>query len=169
MIEKNVFHKGKVIFDHQLLSRELKNIRQQSAEFKLVFTNGCFDLLHFGHVTYLQEARALGGALIVAINSDRSVRALKGPTRPIQSENDRAAILAALGCVDFVTVFDEPTPLELIKTIMPNILVKGGDWKPESIVGSDVVLKSGGEVKSLPFHAGRSTTQIVEKIFGSGS
>lgn len=130
---------------------------------KIVFTNGCFDLLHIGHVTYLEEARRLGDVLIVGINTDASVKRLKGPTRPIQNENDRSRILAALKAVDHTVLFDEDTPLKLIQTVRPDILVKGGDWKPEQIVGSDFVLANGGRVRSLNFVDGKSTTSIIEK------
>lgn len=130
---------------------------------KIVFTNGCFDLLHIGHVRYLEEAKKLGDILIVGINTDSSVKKLKGPTRPIQNENDRAEILASLKAVDHTVIFDQETPLKLIQTIKPNILVKGGDWKIEQIVGSEFVLKNGGIVKSLNFVDGRSTTSIIEK------
>lgn len=136
--------------------------RRNSKE-KIVFTNGCFDLLHIGHVRYLQEARRLGTLLVVAVNSDKSVQVLKGPTRPIQNENDRAEILAALACVDYTFLFDEQTPERVIKAIKPDVLVKGGDWKIEQIVGSDFVLKNGGQVKSLNFVNGKSTTSLIEK------
>lgn len=139
---------------------KLELIRNQK---KIVFTNGCFDLLHIGHVKYLQQARALGDILVVGINSDSSVKKIKGPTRPLQNENDRAEILAALGCVDFTAVFSEETPLSLIQKVKPNILVKGGDWKISEIVGSDFVLAYGGDVRSLQFVEGRSTTHLVEK------
>lgn len=130
---------------------------------KIVFTNGCFDLLHVGHIRYLQEARRQGDLLVVGVNSDASTKRLKGPTRPVQNENDRAEILAALGCVDFSIIFEEDTPLELIKKVLPQVLVKGGDWKIDQIVGSDVVIANGGVVKSLLFVDGRSTTKIIEK------
>lgn len=130
---------------------------------KIVFTNGCFDLLHVGHVRYLQEAKRLGDLLVVGINSDASVRRLKGPTRPVQLEEDRAEILAALGCVDFAVVFAEDTPEKLIHLVKPDILVKGGDWKVEQIVGSDFVLAHGGKVLSLQFVDGKSTTRLIEK------
>lgn len=129
---------------------------------KIVFTNGCFDLLHIGHVRYLQEAKTLGDVLVVGINTDQSVKILKGPSRPIQNENDRAEILAALACVDFTCLFNEDTPAELIQQVRPNVLVKGGDWKPEQIVGSDFVLSYGGHVKSLQFLVGKSTTNIIQ-------
>lgn len=130
---------------------------------KIVFTNGCFDLLHVGHITYLEEAKKLGDILIVGINSDESVKKLKGSGRPIQNENDRCQILAALRAVDHTILFSEETPLTLIEKIRPDILVKGGDWKPEQIVGSDFVLANGGSVKSLNFVNGKSTTSIIEK------
>jgi D-beta-D-heptose 7-phosphate kinase/D-beta-D-heptose 1-phosphate adenosyltransferase len=130
----------------------------------LVFTNGCFDLLHPGHLRYLAEARTLGDFLLVGLNSDRSLRAIKGPTRPIQSEAVRAEMLAGLAAVDAVTVFDQLTPLELITLLAPDVLVKGGDWSPENIVGADVVSGRGGLVKSLPLAEGFSTTTLLELI-----
>jgi D-beta-D-heptose 7-phosphate kinase/D-beta-D-heptose 1-phosphate adenosyltransferase len=131
---------------------------------RIVFTNGCFDLLHVGHVRYLEAAKALGNVLIIGINSDPSVRGLKGPLRPILPLEERAEILSGLGCVDYVTVFDEPTPLDLITLIQPHVLVKGGDWTREDVVGRDVVEGSGGEVVILPFVPGSSTTNIIETI-----
>lgn len=130
---------------------------------KIVFTNGCFDLLHIGHIRYLQEAKRQGDILVVGVNTDASVQRLKGPTRPIQNENDRAEILAALGCVDYTILFSEETPLNLIQKVIPHVLVKGGDWKPEQIVGSDFVLSNGGKVLSLQFVDGKSTTSIIAK------
>lgn len=130
---------------------------------KIVFTNGCFDLLHVGHVRYLQEAKKLGDVLVVGVNSDASVKRLKGPTRPVQTESDRAEILAALGCVDFTVIFTEDTPETLIRRVQPDILVKGGDWKIDQIVGSDFVLSRGGQVLSLQFVDGKSTTKLIEK------
>lgn len=138
--------------------------RWRAAGQRIVFTNGCFDLLHYGHLHYLAEARDLGTRLIVGLNSADSVRRLKGPTRPINDETTRAHMLAALEMVDAVVIFDEDTPFDLIKTVMPDVLVKGGDWRPEQIVGSDVVLAHGGEVRSLPFVEGYSTTNIEQKI-----
>ncbi len=131
---------------------------------KVVFTNGCFDLLHFGHLHYLADARDLGDRLVVGLNSAASVRRLKGPTRPINDELTRTHLLAALSMVDAIVVFEGDTPLELIKLVQPEILVKGGDWKPEQIVGADVVLARGGQVLSLPFVVGYSTTNIEQKI-----
>lgn len=135
----------------------------RSEKKKIVFTNGCFDLLHVGHVRYLQEAKSKGDVLVVALNSDASVRKLKGPTRPVQNENDRAEILAALGCVDFTLIFDEETPANVIELIRPDVLVKGGDWKIETIVGAPLVLSYGGQVLSLQFVDGKSTTKIIER------
>ena len=131
---------------------------------RLVFTNGCFDILHVGHVRYLQRARALGDALLVAINSDRSVRALKGEGRPVMSEGERAEMLAALACVDFVTVFEEDSPRRLIAELLPDVLVKGGDYRVEQIAGGDTVLKNGGEVRVLGFKPGRSTSALIDAL-----
>jgi len=130
---------------------------------KIVFTNGCFDLLHIGHVRYLEQAKSRGDILIVGINTDASVQKLKGPTRPIQNENDRAEILASLKSVDHTVLFGEETPIDLIKQIKPDVLVKGGDWAIQQIVGWDFVQSYGGQVESLQFIDGRSTTQIIAK------
>src|SRR5258707_424063 len=130
----------------------------------IVFTNGVFDLLHPGHVRYLQHARSLGGALIVGINSDRSVRAVEGPGRPINPERERAEVLAALACVDAVAIFDEETPFEIISAIAPDVLVKGADWAENAIVGRDVVEARGGKVVRATIEPGYSTTSIVSKI-----
>lgn len=130
----------------------------------VVFTNGCFDLMHPGHVRYLRQARALGDALIVGLNSDRSVRELKGPSRPIMSETERAEVMAALGCVDYVTIFDDETPREIIAALLPDVLVKGGDWSVDNIVGRDEVEAAGGKVLSLPFADGCSTSDLIERI-----
>lgn len=143
------------------IADDLATLKSQNK--KIVFTNGCFDLLHVGHVRYLQEARRLGDILVVGVNSDASVKVLKGPTRPVQSEADRAEILAALGCVDYTVVFNEDTPAKLIESVKPDILVKGGDWKPEQIVGADFVQKNGGKIMSLQFVDGKSTTKLIEK------
>lgn len=150
---------------HYLSEAELlKQIAaQKAAGQKIVFTNGCFDLLHVGHVRYLQAARALGDELVVAINSDASVKRLKGPERPIQTENDRAEIMAALGCVSYSVLFTEDTPARIIEAIKPHILVKGGDWKISQIVGGEFVQSYGGQVLSLQFIHGKSTTKLIEK------
>lgn len=131
---------------------------------KIVFTNGCFDIIHKGHVTYLNEAKSLGDYLIVGINSDDSVKRLKGNDRPINNENDRAFVMDNVKAVDDVLIFQEDTPYEIIKEIIPDILVKGGDWKEENIVGSDIVKKNGGKVISLRFVDDYSTTNILKKI-----
>lgn len=132
---------------------------------RIVFTNGCFDILHRGHVEYLQEAAALGNRLVVGVNSDASVRRLgKGDDRPLNDQDSRAKVLAALRCVDAVVIFDEDTPLEMITALQPDVVAKGGDWKPEQIVGADVVKARGGEVRSLKLVDGFSTTALVEKI-----
>lgn len=131
---------------------------------RIVFTNGCFDILHRGHVEYLNEAKKLADLLIVGLNSDSSVKKLKGPERPVNREQDRKFVLENLRCVDQVAIFDEQTPLNLIKEVKPDILVKGGDWSVDQIVGSDFVLGQGGKVMSLRFVKGYSTTKIIEKI-----
>ncbi len=134
---------------------------------RIVFTNGCFDILHPGHVRYLWEARGLGDRLVVAVNSDRSVRKIKGSKRPILPAEARAELIAALGFVDAVLVFDEETPLEVIEALVPDILVKGGDWAEEEMVGADVVRKAGGEVRRIPIVEGFSSTGIFEKVLAS--
>jgi len=133
--------------------------RLQSEGKKIVFTNGCFDIIHKGHVRYLRQAKRMGDVLIVGINSDRSVSRIK-PGRPVNRERDRAEVLEALCVVDYVTIFDEKTPYRLIKSLKPDVLVKGGDWKKEDIVGSDIA----NETYSLPYVKGASTTRIIEKI-----
>lgn len=130
----------------------------------VVFTNGCFDILHPGHIELLKQAKALGTKLIVGINSDKSVRRIKGSSRPIVSENDRAEVLRGLSSVDEVVIFNEPTPEKIIKIIKPNVLVKGGDWAIDEIIGADFVKKNGGKVYSIPFKNGYSTSSIIEKI-----
>ena len=130
----------------------------------IVFTNGVFDLLHVGHLRYLQQARALGDTLIVGLNSDRSVRANKGPSRPITPEDERAEILAALGCVDAVVIFDDETPYALIASLQPDVLVKGADWATDAIVGRDVVEARGGRVVRVPIEAGHSTSALLARI-----
>lgn len=145
---------------------ELLGIKTQlrNAGKRVVFTNGCFDILHRGHVDYLIKARALGDALIVGLNTDNSVKRLKGPGRPIVEEEDRAAVLAALTAVDYVCLFDEDTPYELIKAIVPDVLVKGADWSVQDVVGKDVVESAGGSVQTLEFLPNRSTSKIIQKI-----
>ena len=131
---------------------------------RVVFTNGCFDLLHPGHIHCLEQARALGDHLIVAINSDSSVRALKGPGRPVFPQQERAEILAALACVDYVTIFNAPTPQDLIARLLPDVLVKGGDWGPDEIVGRAEIESAGGRVASVPVEPAYSTTAILDRM-----
>lgn len=130
----------------------------------LVFTNGCFDVLHRGHVELLAGAAALGDDLLVAVNTDASVRRLKGPERPVVGEEDRALVVAALGCVEAVTLFEEDTPADLIAALLPDVLVKGGDYEPHQVVGREAVENAGGRVIILPLVAGRSTTTLLERI-----
>lgn len=133
---------------------------------KIVFTNGCFDILHSGHIQYLAEAKKFGKVFVLGLNSDDSIKRLKGRNRPIKTQECRADILAFMGDIDMVIVFDEDTPENLIEKIIPDVLVKGGDWKIDEIVGSEIVLKNGGEVKSLNFLEGYSSTKIIEKMKG---
>lgn len=131
---------------------------------KVVFTNGCFDIIHPGHVDYLERARSMGACLVVGLNSDASVRRLKGALRPVNDQHSRARVLAALACVDYVVVFEDDTPLELIRKVRPDVLVKGGDWSVDRIVGREVVEAAGGTVCSIPLLAGYSTTGTLERI-----
>jgi len=142
----------------------LKLLKDRSKKRKIVFTNGCFDILHIGHVRYLKKARSLGDILVIGLNSDSSVRAIKGKERPINNQKDRAELLSALSFVDYVVVFSETTPEKIIKKIKPDILVKGGDWKAEDIVGGDFVKMRGGKVVSIPFVKGYSTTGLIKKM-----
>jgi rfaE bifunctional protein nucleotidyltransferase chain/domain len=153
--------KNKIISRSQInhVIRALKKEGQ-----KIVFTNGCFDLLHVGHVRYLQEAASLGDCLIVGLNSDRSVREIKGPKRPLISEDQRAEVLAALACVGYVVLFDEADPFKLIKSIKPDILAKGADWSLEKIIGADLVHSYGGEVRRVALVPLISTSEIIERI-----
>jgi D-beta-D-heptose 7-phosphate kinase/D-beta-D-heptose 1-phosphate adenosyltransferase len=130
----------------------------------VVFTNGCFDILHVGHVRYLQAARDLGDVLVVGLNSDASVREIKGDLRPLISQDDRAEVLAALACVDFVVIFPEPTPLAVITALRPQVLVKGGDWPLDQIVGRDIVEGSGGRVCTIPVVEGASTSSLIHRV-----
>ena len=133
---------------------------------KIVFTNGCFDILHRGHLHVLRQAKALGDLLIVAVNSDASVRQIKGPSRPIIEEAGRAELLAALEMVDYVTLFDEPDPCRLLEAIQPDFLAKGGDWTRDQVVGAEIVERGGGKVAVIPYLEGFSTTEIIERARG---
>jgi rfaE bifunctional protein nucleotidyltransferase chain/domain len=154
---------------YRLKIRELPDAKKKverlrSKNKKIVFTNGCFDILHIGHARYLYAAREMGDFLIVAINSDRSVKAIKGPDRPIMNQSERSEMLASLECVDMVVIFDEDNPMEVIRYLMPDILVKGGDWKEEDIIGADVVRAAGGQIRSIPYINGYSTSGIIKRI-----
>lgn len=151
-----------MIANRELLAQCCATLQQQGKT--VAFTNGCFDILHAGHVTYLRQAAKLADALVVGLNSDASVRRLKGPTRPVNAQDDRALVLASLRSVDYVCIFDEDTPYELVKAVQPDVLVKGGDYLIEQIVGADIVTARGGRVLSLPFVEGKSTTAIIERM-----
>jgi D-glycero-beta-D-manno-heptose 1-phosphate adenylyltransferase len=157
---------GQIITQDELILRRGECRRNGR---RLVFTNGCFDLLHPGHIRLLEQARSLGGALVVAINSDASVRGMKGPRRPIVPQGERAEVLAALAAVDFVCIFDEPTPRNLIAAVLPDVLVKGGDWGLDAIVGREEVEAAGGCVVSIPLEPGYSTTQLIARAGGKPS
>lgn len=151
--------------EHKVISgKAVDDFRKNNNEKKIVFTNGCFDIMHVGHMRYLQEAAKLGDVLVVGLNSDASVKRLKGPERPINTEHDRAEMMSALGFVDYVVIFEEDTPLELIKKIQPDVLVKGGDYSNEYVVGTNEVQARGGELVLIPFVEGKSTTNIIKKI-----
>lgn len=153
---------NKIVTKEQLVE-QLKALRARGS--RIVFTNGCFDLMHVGHTRYLQAARALGDLLVVGVNSDDSVRSLeKAPDRPIVNETQRAEVVAALGCVDFVVVFSEPDPKALITAVQPDVLVKGGDWSLDRIIGRDVVEARGGKVQTIPLVPGLSTTALIHRI-----
>jgi rfaE bifunctional protein nucleotidyltransferase chain/domain len=149
------------------LKRVLTGLRKGKRKApRVVFTNGCFDLLHKGHVSYLEKARAQGDILVVALNSDESVRKIKGPERPINALADRLEVMAALETVDYVTWFEQDDPLQIILKLKPDVLVKGGDWKVEQMIGGKEVLSWGGKVRSLQYIEGKSTTQIIERARG---
>lgn len=153
------------VTSHKILTgRSVDKFRVDNFDKKIVFTNGCFDILHVGHIRYMQEAAKLGDILIVGLNSDASVKRLKGPERPVNNQDDRAEMLSSLEFVDYVVVFDEDTPYELIKKIQPDVLVKGGDYNPDNVVGKDIVEARGGELILLDFVEGKSTTNIINKI-----
>jgi rfaE bifunctional protein nucleotidyltransferase chain/domain len=156
-----------VVLTRPQMADERKRLR--AAGKKVVFTNGCFDILHRGHVEYLTKSRRLGDVLVVGLNDDASVRRLKGPTRPVVTQEDRAFVLAGLAAVDYVVIFEEDTPLELIRAVVPDVLVKGADWKVENVVGKDVVEAAGGKVQTIEFVPDRSTTGIIERIERRGT
>jgi D-beta-D-heptose 7-phosphate kinase/D-beta-D-heptose 1-phosphate adenosyltransferase len=152
----------KKIVSWNALKQRLASLRRAGK--RIVFTNGCFELIHLGHVRYLEAAKRLGDVLIVGLNTDRSIRRLaKGPERPLNPEQSRAEVLAALEMVDFVTLFDQDTPLDLIRIVRPDVLVKGGDWRPDRIVGADFVRSYRGTVRALPYVKGYSTTKLLQR------
>lgn len=157
-------HSSKIV-SGAALERRLRAARRAGK--RVVFTNGCFDLIHAGHVRYLRAAKRLGDVLVVGLNSDRSVRRLKGPQRPLVPQRARCEVMAALEMVDLVTVFSQDTPYALIARVQPDVLVKGGDWRLDQIVGADLVRARGGRVRSLPFAPGYSTTALVARIRGT--
>lgn len=160
---------GKVIFDRKKLVKKVNALKKKGK--KIVFTNGCYDLIHAGHVKFLQKAKKLGDILILAINSDSSVRRIKGPKRPVMPEHERAEVLAALECVDIVTIFHENDPFNIVKDIVPDVLVKGGDWKMGTIIGADIVEAAGGRTTNIKYEKGNSTTGIIERVveaYGKG-
>lgn len=150
------------IYQREELKQELERLRGEGR--KIVFTNGCFDILHVGHVRYLQAAKDMGDVLVLALNSDASVKSLKGDKRPLITESERAVVVAALASVDYVIIFSETTPLSLIEYLRPDVLVKGGDWAEEEVVGGEAVARWGGKVAIIPSIVGASTTNIVGKI-----
>ena len=150
------------ILDRNTLKNELDTLRNNGK--KIAFTNGCFDILHIGHVRYLREAKKTADILVLALNSDSSVKKIKGEKRPLVPQEDRAEIMAALEFIDFVTIFDETTPLELINLLKPDVLIKGGDWAEDKVVGRDEIKKWGGKLTLIPEINGKSTTSIVDKI-----
>ncbi len=154
-------HFSEKVFDLDSISEKVNNWKSKN---HVVFTNGCFDILHLGHIDYLFKASKLGDKLIVGVNTDKSIQRIKGENRPIQNESSRASILAALSCVDAVVLFQEDTPKQLIELIQPNTLVKGADYKIEDIVGSDFVIANGGSVETIPFLKGYSTSHIINSI-----
>lgn len=155
----------KKIVERKDLAKMLDPLKEAGK--RIVFTNGCFDLLHVGHVRYLKDAKAEGDVLIVGLNSDRSVRQIKGLSRPIVSENERAEVLASLACVDYVTLFDEPDPLVTIEMLVPHVLVKGADWEEQAIVGKEFVEANGGRIVRIALAKGVSTSRIIEKIISA--
>ncbi len=160
----------KKIYPRDELKTEVDRLKREGK--KIIFTNGCFDILHAGHTRYLREAKKLGDVLILALNSDDSVRSIKGPNRPIVPEAERAEVVASLESVDYVTVFSELTPLELIEFLQPTVIVKGGDWAEKDIVGAEAVRKWGGRVAIMPEIEGASTTNVIDKIrkvYGTGT
>ncbi len=151
-----------IIEDWDKLTNELNELKSQGK--RIIFTNGCFDILHLGHVSYLKQAKELGDILVLALNTDDSVKKLKGDSRPINNQQDRALVINELKSIDYVTFFSEDTPYNIIKTLKPNIIAKGGDYSPEQVVGKDIVESYGGKVEIIPFVEGKSTTNTINKM-----
>jgi len=158
---------AEIITDWDNLHKAIENLKRNKK--KIVFTNGCFDIIHPGHISYLKKAKSLGDILIIGLNSDSSIKRIKGNKRPIFNEKDRLLIISSFYFVDIVTIFSEDTPYKLINLIKPDILVKGGDWTPENIVGRDIVESYGGKVLNIPYLEGYSTTNIINKILSNCS
>jgi rfaE bifunctional protein nucleotidyltransferase chain/domain len=156
---------NKIIFNRAKLLAAVRALKKRGK--KIVFTNGCYDLLHAGHVRFLKAARKMGGALLLALNSDASVRRIKGPKRPITPQSERAELMAGLSCVDLVTVFNEDDPYNIINDVKPDVLVKGGDWALDKIIGTDIVKANGGKVRNIRYLKGKSTTNIIRKVLES--
>lgn len=154
--------KNKIIIRRAELLEKVRAFKKQGK--KIVFTNGCYDLLHGGHVRFLAKAKKMGDVLILALNSDASVRRIKGPKRPITPQSERLELMSCLESVDIATLFDEDDPYEIIKGVVPDVLVKGGDWAPDKIIGADVVRANGGKVRNIKYEKGKSTTNIIKKI-----
>lgn len=155
----------KVILDRKKLIAAVKSLKKRGK--KIVFTNGCYDLLHAGHVRFLKAAKKMGDVLLLALNSDSSVKRIKGPKRPVTPELERAELMASLACVDIVTLFKEDDPYNIIKDVVPDVLVKGGDWALDRIIGADVVRANGGKVRNIRYIKGKSTTNIIKKVLES--
>jgi len=153
-------HKEKIVSKKSLINK-VKSLRKAN---RIAFTNGCFDIIHYGHIQYLQKAKGKGRILVVGINSDASVRKIKGAGRPIVKQRARAQVLAALECVDYVAIFNEDTPLNLIRAVKPDILIKGADWRAKGVVGSDIIKEHGGKVEFIKFAKGFSSTKLAKKI-----
>mgnify|MGYP006284663807 CR=1 FL=1 len=151
-----------MILERKILKKVVKDLKSKGK--KIVFTNGCFDILHPGHIFYLNEAKKLGDYLVVALNTDNSVKRLKGENRPVNTQEDRAVVMDALETVDIVTFFHEDTPLEIVSELIPDVIVKGGDYKPEDVAGGEVVTKNGGEIRIINFVDGKSTTSVIERM-----
>ena len=152
----------KIIENRKSLVSAVKKLKRAGK--KVVFTNGCYDILHVGHVRFLKAAKKMGDILLLALNSDASVRRIKGPKRPVTGQNERAELMAALDCVDIVTFFEEDDPYGIIKDVVPDVLVKGGDWAIDKIIGADIVKASGGKVRNIKYIKGKSTTNVIAKV-----